>query len=98
MHAKTLGPRRPPKSGSTLDMLSHFIDLFIYFYSPSTILQASSCMAAAVTDGLKGLRINGRGILSLFSDIFPIATRLGLRLLTVHETEGRMMGGREGGK
>lgn len=52
-------------------------------------------MAAVVTDGLKGLGINGRGILSLFSDIFPIATRLGLRLLTVHRTGERMMGGRE---
>ena len=37
-----------------------------------------------MTDGLRGLGIDGRGILSLFPDIFPIAIRFGLGLLTVH--------------
>lgn len=31
-------------------------------------------MTTVVTDGLRGLGIDRRGILSLFPDIFPIAT------------------------
>lgn len=52
-------------------MLSCIIHLFIYF-SHSTSLP----MATVVTDGLRGLGIDGRGILSLFPDIFPIAALL----------------------
>lgn len=37
---------------------------------------ASLPVATIVTDGLSGLGINGRGILSLFPDIFPIDTLL----------------------
>lgn len=73
----------PCESGSSVDMLSHFTHFFIIFS-----YLASLSMAAVVTDGLKGLGINERGILSLFSDIFPIATLL--RLLTVHKNEERM--------
>lgn len=60
-------------------MLSRFIYLFIYFS-----YLACPPGATIVTDGLRGLGIDGRGILSLFPDIFPIATLLRLRLLTVH--------------
>lgn len=52
-------------------MLSCFIHLFIYFS-----YLASPPVATVVTDGLRGLGIDGRGILSLFPDIFPIATLL----------------------
>lgn len=52
-------------------MLPRFIHLFIYFS-----YLASPPVATVVTDGLRGLGIDGRGILSLFPDIFPIATLL----------------------
>lgn len=44
------------------------ISLFIFF--PHSL----SFVTTVVTDGLRGLGIDRRGILSLFPDIFPIAT------------------------
>lgn len=49
-------------------MRSLFIRLFIYFF-----LFSLSTVATVVTDGLRGLGIDGEGILSLFPDIFPLS-------------------------
>lgn len=68
---KTATLRCPCETDWAGDVLPRFIGLFIYFS-----YLVSPPMATVMTDGLRGLGIDGRGILSLFPDIFPIATLL----------------------
>lgn len=51
-------------------------------------------MPTVVTDGLRGLGIDGRGILSLFHDILPIATLLTQVTYCPHERRGEQRVGR----
>lgn len=68
---KTAALRCPFETERSGDMLPCFIHLFIYFS-----YLASLPKATVVTDEMRSLGIDGRGILSLIPDIFPIATLL----------------------